>query len=414
MKAPETVFDQHSAAASRPIVRAAALVLLVCLSAADLPAVELASPEAVQGEQWALYDVSSIRGEPYCLPYQNSGYSLSIQSADAVSRRIMVRCGTEILDCRAAFPLDGSSIPPEAAVYASPAASCAELSKLSLNLTSACRTEYQAVNRILCWVSGAIEYRSGDEVPDQPLEVLRQGNANCVGAAELSVALLRAAGIPARGVRGFLASGSAAPALSRSFRTRELSLGQEGLHRWIEIYYPGVGWVFSDPFRSVNYVTARYLVFDLEVPPVRGNHPAVFLAMRPELSDSVSTFIRLLELGGMIIPTDVVPSLLAREGLTVRRNGTVQYMPVYIGQVVIRNNSGIPPPDEVRLVPARGSEALGRRVAALRQGVFSFTGLAQGEYRLLFYSGGDCVAERRARVHFPPRCLGTVRIDLGH
>ncbi len=413
MKAPETLLHSPVTAAAKPMARAAALALLICFSITAIQAVELASPEAVQGDQWALYDVSSIRGEPYCLPYRNNGYSLDIQAADPVSRRVMVRSGTGYLGCRAVFPLESGSIPDEAAAYACSTATCAELTDLSRSLTSTCRTQYQAVNRILCWVSGTLEYQTGAGVPVQPLEVLQQRTANCVGAAELSVALLREAGIPARGVRGFLASGGTDPVLPDSFRSRELSLGQEGLHRWIEVYYPGVGWVFSDPFRSVNYVTPRYLVFDLEMPPACDDRSAVFQGLRPEFGESVSTFIRLLEQGGMIIPNDVVPSLLARKGMTVRRNSPVQYMPAYVGQVVLRKNSGIRPPDEVRLIPAGGFEARGQRVAALRHGVFSFTNLAEGEYRLLFYSKGNCVGERRARVHFPPRGAGVVRIELG-
>ena len=33
-------------------------------------------------------------------------------------------------------------------------------------------------------------------------------------------------------------------------------------HRWIEVYYPDRGYVFSDPWASINGVDARYLPFD--------------------------------------------------------------------------------------------------------------------------------------------------------
>ena len=32
-------------------------------------------------------------------------------------------------------------------------------------------------------------------------------------------------------------------------------------HRWIEIYYPDRGYVFSDPSASINGVDARYIPF---------------------------------------------------------------------------------------------------------------------------------------------------------
>ncbi len=208
MKALETESRCSRPGAGPVTVCLTVMVLLTVFSHPLYPAVKLSPPVVVQGEQWALYDVSSVKGAPYCMPYENSGYSLEIQGVDPVSRRVMVHSRQGDLDSRAVFPPQPGSIPTEAAVYAASSGAVPDLTALARSLTRSCRTQYQAVNRVLCWVSGAIDYRTGPGVPVKPREVWRQGAGNCVGASELAVALLREVGIPARGVRGFLAPGS--------------------------------------------------------------------------------------------------------------------------------------------------------------------------------------------------------------
>jgi len=366
----------------------------------------LAPPAIVQGDQWAVYDVSSVKGEPYCLPYANNGYALEVLGSDPVSRRVRVHCVTDELRCRAVFPPDGTLFPGEARAYLREPDRNPELARLAGKLTDGCRTQQEAVTRLLCWVSLAIEYQVGPDVAEGPMAVLKQRQGNCVGASELAVALLREAGIPARGVRGFLAPETTGRRVDPGIRTTELSLGQEGLHRWIEVYYPGAGWVFSDPFRSVNHVSPSYLVFDLESPIGTDPYaPAVFERLRPVVSDSVSTFIRLLTRGGATVESDLLPHHSARSGMVVRRNGPVQYRPAFIGLVSLARDDDRPMPDSVRLQP-QGLEA------PVLDGIFSFVDIEPGTHRLLFYRGRELVGRGRADVHFPPRRRGAVPVEL--
>jgi transglutaminase-like putative cysteine protease len=114
-------------------------------------------------------------------------------------------------------------------------------------------TEVEAVERILGGVASSVRYDADRSRKQDPASVFASRRAHCVGFAELAVDLLRRVGIDARTVQGIL-------------RTRP---GTEGFdshiggvyHRWIEIYYPDLGFVFSDPSSSINGVDARYVAF---------------------------------------------------------------------------------------------------------------------------------------------------------
>ena len=109
------------------------------------------------------------------------------------------------------------------------------------------------VERILEGVASAIRYDTDRHRKQDPASVFASRRAHCVGFSEIAVDLLRRAGVSARTVQGIL---RAAPGTD----------GYEGriggvYHRWIEVYYPDRGFVFSDPSSSINSVDARYLPF---------------------------------------------------------------------------------------------------------------------------------------------------------
>lgn len=114
-----------------------------------------------------------------------------------------------------------------------------ELSRLAKGLVTGALTEYEAASRVLGWVARHVEYDLDRSEPQDALAVLKRRSAYCTGAARLSVALLKAAGIEAREVAGYVVG--------------------EGFHRWIEVRFADRGWVMSDPLRSHHYVPATYL-----------------------------------------------------------------------------------------------------------------------------------------------------------
>lgn len=98
-------------------------------------------------------------------------------------------------------------------------------------------------------------------IPETLGAILLQRRADCVGLSLVTQHLFSLLGIQSRFVTG-VAYQKDDPAV--------LHLKGAVLHRWIEVYYPDAGWVFSDPSGKVNYVEATYLVI-----AVWGVHPVV-------------------------------------------------------------------------------------------------------------------------------------------
>lgn len=115
-----------------------------------------------------------------------------------------------------------------------------EIGKRAAFLTAGCRTELEAVVRILNWVRANVRYACARELCEPVLRcdalfTLEKLKGNCVNFANLAMALLRAAGIPARPVHGFVAD-------------REKSSAG---HAWISVYFPDLGWM---DFESSNWM----------------------------------------------------------------------------------------------------------------------------------------------------------------
>jgi transglutaminase-like putative cysteine protease len=196
------------------------------------------------GEQRAVYRARGADSRLFD-QYDNDGYSMEVRAGADGSTRLSVRVSDGPLDSAAAFPTsrrkDGS-LPP-----------APDRDAFARNMTSGSRTQADAVQRLLVGIASEVRYDPDRLRLQDPAAVFASRRAYCVGFAELAVDLLRRSGIPARTVQGVLRAEPTAdrydPALGGVY------------HRWIEIYYPDRGYVFSDPMRSVNGIDANYLPF---------------------------------------------------------------------------------------------------------------------------------------------------------
>jgi transglutaminase-like putative cysteine protease len=215
-------------------VKQTAAALLLLLVAASSPAAEERAVYRVSGEDVRLFD-----------QYDNDGYSLAVTTAADGSLELAVRVSDAPLVTSASFPT--------ASLLDAVLPSAPERDAFARRLVKSCRTESEAVRRILMALASEVAYDPDRLRRQDPAAVFTSRRAYCVGFAELAVDLLRRAGITARTVQGIFVC-----APDHDGYESEIN---GAYHRWIEVYYPDRGWVFSDPSASINGVDARYLPF---------------------------------------------------------------------------------------------------------------------------------------------------------
>jgi transglutaminase-like putative cysteine protease len=213
-------------------------------AAAVAMALMLALAPAALGDELAVYRASGSDAGLFD-QYDNDGYSLAVSPAADGALELRVRVSAQPLSSKSPFP---TGMPREPGLAVS-----AERDAFAETLASGSRTEAEAVERILSAIASSVRYDTDRSRRQDPASVFATRRAHCVGFSELAVDLLRRVGIPARTVQGIL-------------RARPGTDGYEAAiggvyHRWIEIYYPDRGFVFSDPSSSINSVDSRYVPF---------------------------------------------------------------------------------------------------------------------------------------------------------
>ena len=225
------------------------------LLAAALPPVSLRG-----AEQRAVYRASGGDAKLFD-QYDNDGFALEVRPEADGSARLEVRVSDGPLESNAPFPPRGRR---DASIVAD-----ADRDAFARKLTAGSRTQQEAVLGILRAVAAEVRYDPDRLRLQDPAAVFSSRRAYCVGFAELAVDLLRRSGISARTVQGILRT---EPDADRY----EASIGGV-YHRWIEVFYPDRGYVFSDPMRSINGVDASYIPFgkralsrprDLRIAPI--------------------------------------------------------------------------------------------------------------------------------------------------
>jgi transglutaminase-like putative cysteine protease len=129
------------------------------------------------------------------------------------------------------------------------------LKVLANNLAKGAATEEAAVIQILNWVVDNVKYTVNPPQYDA-MYTLETGIGNCQNFSHLSIALLRAVGIPARVVGGITLNKSWSAPLKKGSLVQ--SIGQGG-HAWLEVYYPDIGWIPYDAQQSHLFVSPRHI-----------------------------------------------------------------------------------------------------------------------------------------------------------
>ena len=116
------------------------------------------------------------------------------------------------------------------------------VARKAAELVQGSRSQREAVARILNFVADHLQYRLEPGAHDAAF-ALERGIANCTGYTHLSMALLRAAGIPTRAVTGVTL---AKPWPVPTGRGNLIQNSGQGRHAWFEVWYPDLGWLPYD------------------------------------------------------------------------------------------------------------------------------------------------------------------------
>jgi hypothetical protein len=162
---------------------------------------------------------------------------------------------------RAPFPL--TAVPESEQRFLRPTklvqSDAPEVITLAGELTAGATTQHQAVSAILTHVADAIKYTYNPKQYDA-LFGLTTGTGNCQNFSHLAVALLRASGIPARVSIGQTLKDKWKIPLDNKGSSLVQGMG-EGLHAWIEVWYPDLGWLPCDPQMSRLFTSTRHIKF---------------------------------------------------------------------------------------------------------------------------------------------------------
>jgi transglutaminase-like putative cysteine protease len=163
------------------------------------------------------------------------------------------------LESGALFPPKPKGIPEDVAVYVEPTrlvqSKSPEIVSLSIKLTEGAKTEHDAVKGIINYVTDSVRYTHNPSGSDA-LHTLKNKSGNCTNIAHLAIALLRAAGIPARFVGGTTLKEQWKIPIPQGNVVQ--SVGQ-GNHAWIEVYFPDLGWLPYDPQQSKQFTSSRHI-----------------------------------------------------------------------------------------------------------------------------------------------------------
>jgi hypothetical protein len=197
------------------------------------------------------------------------------------------------------------------------------IARLAGEVTRGSRYVHEATHAILSWLADNLTFDTSIKVPSDAVSALKYKKAYCVGYSNLAVALLRAAGIPARVAHGYLPPGYEW-GFSKEYWGVKVNDG--GYHAYLEIYYPDTGWAFSDAEHSHNFVDPFHIILRLDDREMPGAYKGGYLDV------DKATFYTIFKEEDSTMLVDELP--LPKEKRLGRRLDERQHSALVTGRVI--------------------------------------------------------------------------------
>ncbi|HYA86594.1 MAG TPA: transglutaminase-like domain-containing protein, partial [Nitrospirota bacterium] len=254
------------------------LAAIICALLLSHPSGAVADLKVLEGEHTVIYDVVNPRGVAFIPDYSNESFEQKVTNLDEFSKRIQVTSKMGPLKTRVPFPLAPGVLPASVRQYLLPErdrqSQDPRIVQLARGITNGSRYAHEAANAILTWIADNLTFDTSITVPTDAISALSYKKAYCVGYSNIAVALLRAAGIPARVAHGYLPPGYEW-GFSKEYWGVKVNDG--GFHAYIELYYPDTGWVFSDAEHSHHFVDPFHIILHLDGMDMPGAYTGGYL-----------------------------------------------------------------------------------------------------------------------------------------
>ena len=345
----------------------------------------LSATKVLAGKHTIVYDIVNPTGVEFLPNYSNSSYRQKVLEEDEFSKRVLIEVSLAPLNSTASFPVSSQQMPYPLRSFLGPGKDIpvneGNILSQARALTQGSRTVHEAVTAIFNWIVDHFTYDAGRSTPQDGRSVFYSKRGSCVGFTNLAIAMLRSLGIPARYAHGYLPPGYDW-GISKKYWGVQISGG--GYHAWVEVYYPDVGWCFSDLLHSKNFVDPFHV---LRYTDGINLNPRNLQGGSLDVEDA--TTFTIFQEENATLAIDQLP--LPKKDFLARQTGFQQFGTIH-GK--IKDSSGKP--------VAKGSlvlwEGIQGKIIPFEDGVYSIMGLNDGEYRVTIRAEGYGEVEKNLQA----------------
>lgn len=217
---------------------------------ASMPSWSHSCTGVMTGTYTTTWTITNPNGLGTIAEYRAANFDQKVLSQTTNSAVVQIT-SQAYLNTHAVFPVNVYALPSDIRPYLQPDSKSQSDDPLiqaqALALVRDLRTQAQAVDAIVTWVRANVRWGSFAAQGMDAISVFRTRWGVCEGFSNLTVALLRAAGIPSRYRSACAIAGNYA-------------VGREGgSHAAIETYYPDAGWVPSEPQAQSNFINTSVI-----------------------------------------------------------------------------------------------------------------------------------------------------------